>query len=112
MKNKYIIRIAVLLLLLCNFSLSAQVDTKGTDFWLAFGLNSYITSMEVDLQIRIVGSDQPATGTIYFTNMNDSVTFNVGAGQVFTHSLTLAQRADVYIQTMGISNRRDRKSVV
>ena len=92
-------------LLFCTLSLHAQVDTKGTDFWLTFAQNTMYTSASVSLQIRIVGSDQPATGTIYFTNINASVTFTVAAGGVFTHNLTSTQITAVYNTTAGTNNR-------
>ena len=81
------------------FSLRAQT-TSGTDFWLTFGRNldqPYNSSL-LTLQIRIVGNEQAATGTIHFTNLGEagSVTFSVAAGGVFTHELTLAQKQAVY----------------
>ena len=95
------------LFLLCNFLLHAQVDTRGTDFWLTFGQisNRPDTDIDVNLQIRIAGCDQAATGKIYFTNINDSVSFNINPGQVFTHNLTLSQKTAVYNTTTGTSNR-------
>ena len=57
MKNIFYLTIA---LLLSISSIKAQ-DTNGTDFWLTFGRNVYLTSNDVDLQIRIVGGNQPTS---------------------------------------------------
>ncbi|MCL2133606.1 MAG: gliding motility-associated C-terminal domain-containing protein, partial [Bacteroidales bacterium] len=71
-----------------------QMDTKGTDFWLTFGRNAYIFSPI--LQLRIVGSDQPATGTIYYTYLGTSTTFSIAVGEVFTHELSDPQKQAAY----------------
>ena len=98
MKIKSLLFTAVLSLL-CHVMAYAQADTKGTDFWLAFGRNG------TDLQIRIVGSDQPASGTIYFTASNTSIPFTVSAGGVFTYSLSTTEKANVSNTTTGSSNK-------
>jgi len=94
---------------LCNFSLHAQVDTKGRDFWVSFGQNAHALyseagSLPLILQIRIV-ADEATTGTIRFTNTGEIVPFSIAAGSVFTHTLTEAQRNAAYNVTPGISNR-------
>ncbi len=90
--------------LIFSFSLYAQVDTKGTDFWVAFGQNATRTSSEVSLQIRIVATEA-TTGTIQFTNIGTSVPFTVLAGGVYTYSLTSAEKAAAYNSSTGISNK-------
>ena len=62
MKHKIFIFFTALFLL-CNFSLHAQVDTKGTDFWLAFGNNGN-DSYNV-LKLEPLPTDCP-TGTLLF----------------------------------------------
>jgi hypothetical protein len=92
--------------MLCSLSLQAQVDTKGTDFWLTFGENTIGTDSSIDMQLRIVGGSQASTVTIYFTDLGISKPFSVGANQVYTDTLTLTEKRAVYnsIHT-GISNR-------
>ena len=89
----------IFLVLLCRFSLHAQKDTKGTEFWLTFARvsitkenpTSFGEPDTINLQIRITTGNQAATGTIYFTALNDSISFSVAAWSVFTHELTLSQ---------------------
>jgi len=90
-------------------SLSGQTDSRGTDFWLTFGsnLDRAIGDApgQVRLQIRIVGTGQAATATIWFTNLGTSRTFSVPANGVVTYQLTHAEAVAVYNLTMGVSNR-------
>ena len=96
------------LFLLCGFSLQAQVDTRGTDFWVSFGMNATATTTSsVILQIRIV-ADEAATGTIYFSNTGVSVPFSVAAGSVYTHTLTQSERDAVYNFATGVSSKTAR----
>ena len=99
------VKIITVLLLLHAFSVHAQIDTKGTDFWLTFGCIVNATYSQVNLQIRIVGGDQAATGVIYFTQLNTTQTFSIAAGQVYTYNLTNAEQQAVYNTTAGTSNR-------
>ncbi|MCL2400828.1 MAG: IgGFc-binding protein [Defluviitaleaceae bacterium] len=64
-----------------------------------------MTHASVDLQIRIVGGNVPATGTIHFTQLGTSIPFSVPANGVFTHVLNDAQKIAVYNNTAGITNR-------
>ena len=93
------------LLFSITFSLYAQ--KKETEFWLTFGQNFIASYTSVDLQIRIVSGEHSTTGCIYFTNLgtSDSVTFSIGAYEVFTHPLTNTQKQAVYNTTMGKSNK-------
>ena len=106
MKRIFIFFVMVLFLLNVS-SLYSQMDTRGTDFWLTFGNNLNRDSYQVDLQIRIVGGDQAATGSIDFTGLSGpaaSVNFAVAAGEVFTYSLNNTEKAAVYNTVAGISN--------
>jgi hypothetical protein len=89
-------------LLLYSFLLHAQIDLRGTDFWLTFGKNTvetYETNKEVNLQIRIVSSEQATTGNIYFTNLGYSVPFSIAGGKV------LSARKVRYFSVFGTLNR-------
>jgi len=99
-------RIIAVLLLLCGFSLSAQKDMRGTDFWLTFGANWRTSQWDgvLELQIRIVSRDMPTSGTIYFTPLGTSIPFSVQPREVFTYKLTDTERDAVYNTSQGISN--------
>jgi hypothetical protein len=92
----------------CAKGLYAQgASTQGTDFWLTFGSNMSNSANSVDLQIRIVGSETAATGTIRFTALTgaaSTVTFSVAAGEVFTYGLNTTQKQAAYNTTAGASN--------
>ncbi|MDR2409980.1 MAG: hypothetical protein LBE13_17965, partial [Bacteroidales bacterium] len=75
MKQVYIIFI-IALFMLCSLSIYAQKDTRGTEFWLAFGWNARHSYDSVNLQVRIASGNQATTGNIYFTHLNDSVPFS------------------------------------
>ena len=99
--------ITVLLLLCSSLSLYAQMDMRGTDFWLTFGRNDVDTDdpyVAVNLQIRIVGSELATTGNIYFTNLGTSIPFSLAAGQVYTYNLDSIEIQSVSNLTAGISN--------
>ena len=103
MKKIYYFIIA--LFLFCFSSLQAQT-TEGTEFWLTFGQNGVTTiPVNVDLQIRIVSKKNPTTGTIHFTNLGDSVSFSMGAYEVFTHPLDNIQKEAVYNTTIEKNNK-------
>ncbi|MCL2435811.1 MAG: hypothetical protein FWD09_06720, partial [Lentimicrobiaceae bacterium] len=94
----------ILLSLFCTFSAQAQLETKGTDFWLAFA-KTYIYDQPDNLifEIKIV-ADEAATGTIKYTSLsNITIPFTISAGGVFTHTLSLTERNAVYNATYGIT---------
>ena len=103
MKSKFFI---IVLSLLCNFSLYAQLntkyaqlDTRGTDFWITFGKNFNLSFSAANLQVRIVAGEKATTGTIHFTNLSGpaaSVPFSVGAGQAYNYRLNDAEKGAVY----------------
>ena len=101
----------IVLLLLCSFLLRSQNNMQGTEFWLSFekGYVIYVWEAKniydtLNLQIRVVANDQAARGSIYFTNLDDSVAFSVAPYSVFTHDLTIEQMYAVCNDTMGTSN--------
>jgi hypothetical protein len=81
----------------------AQDDTRGTDFWLTFGKN-WNADNEVNMQIRIVGSELATTGNIYFTNLGTSVPFSIAAGQVYTYNLSDIEKQAATCKGSVISN--------
>ena len=105
MKYFYFIhRILLFIILLQGFcaNVGAQI-VGGKDFWLTFGKrqNDYAS----DMQIRIVSGDNATTGAIYFTHLGTSVTFSLAKRQVYTYSLSNAERAAVYSTSPGVSSR-------
>ena len=92
------------------FSLYGQKDMRGTDFWLTFGANNlHLRNDEgylgpLNLQIRIVSRDKQTSGTIYFTNLDTTISFTIPAQQVYTHNLSIPQKRAVYITQPGVSN--------
>ena len=101
MKRK--IYIIVAFILFSVSSLQAQT-TEGTEFWLTFGANGAgdgALPNLVDLQIRIVAKDHQTNGTIFFTNLNTYVDFEIGAKQVYTYILSEIEKAAVYNSPIG-----------
>ncbi|MDR1678352.1 MAG: hypothetical protein LBR81_01050 [Prevotellaceae bacterium] len=76
-------------------SLYAQVDTKGTDFWLSFGTNVEASYLSVMLQIRIA-ADAPVNGTITYTESGQVVPFSIATGGTYTHQLTDNEKKIAY----------------
>ena len=89
----------IAVILMSVSSIKAQ-DTKGTDFWLTFGQNSIRTYAQVDLQIRIVGYDVETNGTLYFTNLPNSIDFHVFPREVKTINLSPLQKQAVYNESV------------
>jgi len=88
------------------FSVQSQ-NTEGKEFWVTFGQIVEMLQLfsNSNVEIRIVGSEQPTTGRIYFTNLGTFENFSIKANEVFTYSLDLAQKNAVYNSTVGVSNR-------
>jgi len=101
MKKTYRLLIALLFFIFTHFQSQAQ-NTTGTDFWLTFGRGP---NGIINLQIRIVAGEQPTTGTIYFTQLGDSIEFSIAAREVYTHKLTENQIQAVYNQVTSVSNK-------
>ena len=89
----------------CLPFVSAQT-TEGKEFWLTYGSVFDIppSSSGIVMQIRIATRNLPASGTIYFTNLNDTVVFSIGAHKIFTHILNISQRQAVYNTTTGTTD--------
>ena len=104
-KKVYSFFITILFLIQNISPLQAQTSTEK-DFWITFGQNDILSYTAVNMQIRIVSGDKSATGTIHFTNLGTSVSFNIGANEVFTYPITNnSQKQAVYNTTMGKSNK-------
>jgi len=101
--QSYLLLLLTIFCLLLPAAAFAQVDTKGTEFWLTFGQNNTASFYDVDLQIRIV-ADEATTGTIYFTNLQSSVPFSIAAGEVFPYVLDDTEKEAVYNTYMGITD--------
>jgi len=102
MKAIHYLIIAVVLLFANIYSLHGQT-TEGKEFWLTFGASSFPYD-HVDLQIRIASGNTPTIVTIYFTNLDTSVTRSMNANELFTHKLDIVERQAVYNSTMGVTN--------
>jgi len=101
MKKNYCFFVTIVLLISNIFPLQAQNTTEGTEFWVTFGqiVNvgmSPLTINDFDFNIRIVGGSASTTGTIYFTNLNTSITFNITPYEIYTHNLNNIEKYAVY----------------
>ena len=101
------VKILVLIIFISNISsLCYAQNTGGTDFWFTFGSNyPDYNFYELDLQIRIISGEEPVMGTIYFTNLNKLVEFNMDAQEVFPYSLDNTEKQAVLNIAEGKSNR-------
>ena len=99
---KRIITLFLLLVFAC--SLGAQVETRGSDFWVTFGNNANAPSNGVYLQLRIVAK-QAVTGRITFTENNKVVPFSISDNDAFNYTLTQEDRAASYSLGTGISSK-------
>jgi len=98
--------ITVALFVQSVFSIQAQ-STEGTEFWVTFGKNFDLNnpnSPPFALQIRIIGGNQQTSGTIYFTNLNTYIDFDIEPFGIYNHYLNTAQAYAVYNTVTGISN--------
>ena len=102
MKRIYCLFVSILILLLSIFSLRAQ-STEGTEFWLTFGRNGQIS--QAQLQIRIVGGSKHTSGTIYFTNEDTTINFDILPYGIYDHFLDFNQSQVAYNTVMGKTNR-------
>ena len=101
MKRFFYIIIATLL---SASSIEAQ-STSGTEFWLTYGkiltINPPLISL-LNMQIRIATGNVPASGTIYFADLDASEEFHINAYEVYTYHLNSDQKNAVYNVTTGI----------
>jgi len=93
----------IVLVAICLVFPTRAQNTEGTEFWLTFGKNHTNFAAGV-LQIRIAGGSQQTTGTIYFTNINTTINFDIVPYGIFNHYLNPTQASAVYNTVMGISN--------
>jgi hypothetical protein len=100
--KKYILLFAFLSFM--PYSAFAQVTTQGTDFYVSWGNNYEQSAAGVTMQIRVAAT-QNATVTLTFKANTSTVTFNVAAGQVYTYDLDATQKANVYSNSTGTSNK-------
>jgi len=105
MKKIFYVIIVSAILFTSIFSLRAQ-DTSGTEFWVTFGKNNdapYVLP-NLNLQIRIASGNALTTGTIYFTHLNDAVSFSMSAHEIYSYILDDAQKPTVYNMITGTTN--------
>ncbi|MCL2511724.1 MAG: hypothetical protein FWF09_06705, partial [Bacteroidales bacterium] len=89
-------------------AVSAEAQTTdGKEFWLTFGKNWRTNQNDgvLELQIRIVSRNLPASGTIHFTELGTTKTFNLGAWDVFNYSLSPTEISAVYNGVQGTNNK-------
>ena len=96
--------ITFLFFLLFASFLHAQVETRGSDFYVTFGNNANAPSSGVYLQLRIVAK-QAVTGKITFTEDNRSVPFAIPDNGVFNYTLSDKDRAASYSLFTGTSKK-------
>ncbi|MDR1356303.1 MAG: IgGFc-binding protein [Tannerellaceae bacterium] len=103
--KKYIPALVLFLFLIAH-SLSSQITTQGTDFYVSFGNNGVDggTTSTISMQLRIVAS-QATTAVLTFKNIASTVTVNIGAGGVYTRDLSVAEKNAVYSSATGVSNK-------
>jgi len=97
--------------IISTYSLYAQAETRGTDFWVSFANNNDQSPNSsvppLLLQIRIVANDA-ATGTITFTGITGAgkiVPFAVAANSVLTYTLSTAEMNAAYNLNAGTSDK-------
>jgi len=101
-KKKYF---SILFLFLLGVAPAMAQTTEGKEFWVTFGsIWGWTLQPSSSIQIRVVSSHTPTTGVIYFTNLNDSVTFSMGAYETYTYPLNQEQQQAVYNLYMGITD--------
>ena len=99
--------------LFSNISYIQAQNSEGKDFWLtfvSFGVNGGDCSQygglypEVHLKIRIVGGNQPTTGTINFIHLNTSVPFSIDEYEIYDFILDPTQSCAALNITEGITH--------
>jgi len=86
--------------------MQAQVETKGTDFWLTFGkVSGHKNASEVILQIRIV-AEEAAKVTIKYAEVTNPITVNVAANSVVTHTLSAGEKVAAYATTFNFPEKK------
>ena len=104
--KKFFTYILITTVLLLSGATSTRAQTtEGTEFWLTFGKGYEENFSNMDMQIKIVSNDQPVSGNIYFTNLDTSVPFNIGAFDVYKYNLDDTQKQASLNLEMGTSYR-------
>ena len=92
-----VIKIVLLLILFSNNAFSQGAPTTaGKDFWVSFGRNMNQNPSGARLQVRIVATKATEVTLSFTENSSLNEVFNLTAGQVYTHVLTLAQKTATY----------------
>ncbi|MDR2064372.1 MAG: IgGFc-binding protein, partial [Prevotellaceae bacterium] len=105
MKTILTIISSIILCLSLGEKICAQAtSTQGTDFWLSFGRNRDHTYVEVNLQVRIVTSEE-ATVTFTYTESGATNTVNIPAGNVYTYTFNTNEKEKVYSRNQGTSSK-------
>jgi len=76
-----------------SISLLQAQTTEGKEFWVTFGNIVNIVNMPMhsgnidyyDMRIRIVGGNERTSGTIYFTNLNTTIPFDIEPYEIYTY---------------------------
>ncbi|MCD7972635.1 MAG: IgGFc-binding protein [Candidatus Azobacteroides sp.] len=98
--------IAFYLTALCLFvcfctNIHAQQDTRGKDFWIAFGPNN---GQEASMEVRIVAL-KACTVTLLFTEDNSSHEIHMAENEIITYALDDYQKELVTNDASGTSNK-------
>ena len=106
MKAFAVMKTILLLLLFSNNAFSQGVPTTaGKEFWLSFGNNYNLSTSVVALQVRIVASKATEVRLSFTNNATLNETFQLAAGQVYTHPLSTQQEDALYSNSTGTTNR-------
>jgi gliding motility-associated-like protein len=100
--------ISIISFILIFFTINEKLHAQGTDFWLSYGRNRDYNSNNVNLQVRIVAS-QDALVTFKYRQTGVTYSFPVLAGEVKTIPLSTSTpphlKSNVYPNTTGVSDK-------
>ncbi|MDR2809046.1 MAG: hypothetical protein LBB84_00605 [Tannerellaceae bacterium] len=99
--KKYIFLFIVFAL---GHSLSAQVTTLGTDFYVSFGNNNGYSVNNFQMQIRIAAT-QVADVTLTFMMGGSPINHTINAGEVYTYRLSDTEETYIYSNATGTSDK-------
>ena len=103
-KKQILFFIAFLLITITNLCAQSISSTSQRNFWVSWGNNYNKPVTNIFFQLKIT-SIFDADITLTFTQDNSTVPLHVSAGTVVTYALTVAQRALVYSDNTGISDK-------
>ena len=99
MRLSLIIKTFLLLVLFSTNAFSQGAPTtQGKEFWVSWGGVGVLDASGTSLQVRMIAT-RATSVTLTYTALSGgskTQTFNLVAGQVYTHELTLAQKEAVY----------------